>query len=152
MRSPFAQPVNLLACILTGLIAGLMLGTGMEQHTLVALSPSAWTTEHQTMDALFSRVMPIFWNGTIIVLLVATFLNRGSARWLFGAAAALFLISLLVTVRVEVPMNRQITLWNPSAPPADWAAIRDRWLSFHRVRTVSGIIAFLCSLFGLTRR
>ena len=40
----------MLAVLMAGLIAGLMLGTGIEQHSLRALSASAWVTEHQVMD------------------------------------------------------------------------------------------------------
>jgi len=141
--------VQILAVVMVGLIAGLMLGTGIEQHSLRALTASAWVTEHQVMDSWFRVIMPPFWNATALVLILAAVLSRGSARWLFGIAAALLILSLVVTVRVEVPMNRAIQQWDPTAPPANWAEIRDRWLAFHRLRAASGMVAFLMATVGL---
>jgi hypothetical protein len=143
------QSLYILAVIMTGLIAGLMWGTGMDQYTHRLLTASAWVTEHQVMDALFRHVMPPFWNASVLVLLIATILSHRSARWLFGFTAALLALSLVLTVTVEVPMNRMIALWDATAPPADWAAIRDRWLWFHLLRCISGIAAFILSTAAL---
>jgi len=143
--------VQMLAVLMVGLIAGLMVGTGIEQHSLRALSASAWVTEHQVMDSWFRVIMPPYWNVTALMLVVAAFLSRGQARWLFAVAALLLIVSLVVTVRVEVPMNRSIATWDPNAPPANWAQVRDHWLAFHRLRTASGILAFVVATLGLTR-
>lgn len=143
--------VQMLAVIMVGLIAGLMLGTGIEQHSLRALSASAWVTEHQVMDSWFRVIMPPYWNATALVLVIAAFLSRGQARWQFGFAALLLIVSLVVTVRVEVPMNRSIAMWDANLPPANWAQVRDHWLAFHRLRTASGILAFLVATLGLVR-
>jgi len=144
--------VNVLSVVLVGLLAGLMLGTGMDQYTHRLLSASGWTMEHQVMDALFRRVLPTFWNFTVLMLVVSAIVSRGAARWLFGVSAVLLTVSLGVTISIEVPMNREIAQWDAAAPPANWMAVRDHWLSFHLVRTVSGMIAFVCSVVGLTRR
>jgi uncharacterized membrane protein len=152
MRATASGVECFLAVVLVGMMAGLMFGTGMDQYTHRLLSSSAWVNEHQVMDALFSRVLPPLWNVTMLSLAVAALLSHGSARWLFALAAMIFLVSLVVTVTVEVPMNRAIAQWNAQAAPDDWASIRDRWLSFHLVRTIGGFIAFVSALAGLIRR
>ena len=144
--------VPVFAVVLAGLIAGLMIGTGMDQYTHRQLAMTPWVIEHQVMDALFRRVLPTWWNLTALALIVSAVLTRGSARGLFTAAAVLMVAALVVTVRVEVPMNRAIALWNSAAPPADWAAVRDRWLLFHLFRTCCGTLAFLFAQAGLIRR
>jgi len=143
--------IQILAVVMVGLIAGLMIGTGIEQHSLRALTASAWVTEHQVMDSWFRVIMPPWWNLTALILIVAAFLSHGPSRWLFGIAALLLIVSLVVTVRVEVPMNRAIQYWNAATPPANWASIRDRWLAFHRLRAGSGTLAFILALLGLVR-
>ena len=140
------------AVALVGLMAGLMLGTGMDQYTHRQLDAAGWVTEHQVMDALFRRVLPAAWNATLLLLVVAAVVTRGRVRALFGTAAVIFLVSLVITVRVEVPMNRAIALWDVHAIPADWMAVRDRWLQFHLGRTVGGLVAFVCGIVGLTTR
>jgi len=145
------RSVQALAVVMVGLIAGLMAGTGIEQHSLRALSASAWVTEHQVMDSWFRVIMPPYWNATALVLLVAAYISRGHARWLFGFSACLLIVSLVITVRVEVPMNRSIATWDASAPPLNWAQVRDHWLAFHRLRTAFGTLAFLAATLGLIR-
>jgi uncharacterized membrane protein len=141
--------VPILAVVLVGLIAGLMIGTGMDQYTHRQLAMTPWVIEHQVMDALFRRVLPSWWYLTALLLVVSAVLTRGSSRTLFTVAAILMLVALVITVRVEVPMNRAIAFWNSAAPPADWAAVRDRWLWFHLFRTCCGAAAFLCAQAGL---
>ena len=152
MRGMVGNAVCFLVVILVGMMAGLMFGTGMDQYTHRQLSASGWVTEHQVMDALFSRVLPPLWNLTMVALAVAAVLSHGRARWLFALAAVIFLLSLIVTVTVEVPMNRAIAQWNAQAAPNDWASIRDRWLSFHLVRTIGGFVAFVSALAALLMR
>ena len=141
----------IVAVVLTGLIAGLMLGTGMDQYANQQLSGSAWTTEHQAVDSLFRRVMPTVFNGTVVVLLLATWAARGTGRWLFGLAAVLMIVAVVMTVRVEVPINRDIAQWSAAAPPKDWADVRDTWLSYDLMRTVAVVAAFMCTAVGLTK-
>jgi uncharacterized membrane protein len=128
-----------------------MIGTGMDQYTHRQLAMTPWVVEHQVTDALFRRVLPVWWNLTALMLIVSAILTRGSSRRLFTVAALLMVAALVVTVRIEVPMNRAIALWNPAAPPAKWAAVRDRWLSFHLLRTCCATVAFLCAQAGLLR-
>jgi uncharacterized membrane protein len=143
------KTVTVIAVVLVGLIAGLMIGTGMDQYTHRQLAMTPWVVEHQVMDALFRRVLPTWWNITALLLVVSAFVSQGSPRRLFAIAAVLMIAALIVTVSVEVPMNRTIASWDISAPPANWAAIRDRWLWFHLIRTCCGTIAFLCAEAGL---
>ncbi len=152
MRKNWSSTVCFIAVALVGLMAGLMVGTGMDQYTHRLLSASAWVTEHQVMDALFRRVLPSLWNLTLLSLVVAAVLTRGSARWLFGLAATIFLVSLIVTVTVEVPMNRSIAQWDAASVPGNWEVVRDRWLSFHLARTLGGLVAFLSALTGLMKK
>ena len=145
------NPVSFLAVLLVGLIAGLLLGTAMEQGTLRVLDGPAWVTARHGTDALFGRVLPWFWNTTLVLLFVAGRLNRGVSRWMFVTAGMLLLVGIVVTVGIEVPMNKQIASWDAGAVPAGWAAVRERWLGFHNVRTGLGIGAFICALVGITR-
>ena len=59
--------------------------------------------------------------------------------YLHAAALLLFLLALLVTVVVEVPIVQQIVAWTPSTIPGNWRQLRDRWMRFHVIRVVAGI-------------
>ncbi len=152
MSESLLHPVSFAAVLLAGLIGGLLLGTAIEQHTLKVLSGSSWLTARHSTDAVFSRLLPWLWNATLLLLLGAAYLNHGSARWLFLGGALLLLLGIIVTLAIEVPMNKQIAAWDADAVPAHWAAIRDRWLTFHNVRTAAGVCAFVCALSGFAIR
>ena len=137
--------------VAVGLLAGLMLGTGMQNYTYRALPQTSWVLQHQAQDALFRRVMPTFFNLAVLALIATAVANRGSARWFFAAAALLGVLCIGVTIGIEVPMNRLITSWTAGSAPSSWAAVRDRWLWFHLVRTLSGIGALVLATVGLAR-
>ena len=143
--------VAILAVVAVGLLAGIMLDTGMGQFAGRNLPEANWTLEHQATDALFRKVMPAFFNATAILLIAAAALSKSSSRWMFGGAALLIVVSIVITVRVEVPLNRTIALWTPGAAPPDWSLLRDRWLWHHWTRTIASIIAFLCATVGLVK-
>ncbi len=144
--------VSFAAVLCAGLIAGLLFGTALEQQQLKALEASAWVIARQSIDAVFSRLMPWLWNTTLVLLFVAAYYNHGAARWLLIAAAVMLLLGIVFTLVFEVPVNKQIWSWNPAAVPANWAALRDRWMTFHVARTAAGVVAFVCALLALIKR
>ena len=152
MAETLVHPVSFAAVLLAGLIGGLLLGTAIEQHTLKVLSGSAWITARHSTDAVFSKLLPWLWNATLLLLFTAAYLNRGNARWLFLGGALLLLLGIVVTLVIEVPMNKQIAVWDEAVVPPQWAAIRDRWLRFHNVRTAAGVCAFVSALSGFATR
>ena len=69
------------AVVLVGLIAGLLVGTAIEQRTLEVLDPAPWTIARHSTDAVFRRVLPWWWNSTLLLL----FLRRTCiAEWRGG--------------------------------------------------------------------
>ena len=152
MLLKLVQPVSVLAVVLVGLIAGLLVGTAIEQKTLLVLDPAPWTIARHSTDAVFSRVLPWWWNTTLVLLFFAAYLNRGVPRWMFLTAGLLLLAGIVVTLAIEVPMNKQVGAWDAHALPANFLAIRDRWLRFHVVRTVLGSVGFVFAVVGLAWR
>ncbi len=139
------------ATLLIGLLAGLMLGTGLQGFSSRSLSETNWTSQHQATDALFRQLMPAFFNVTAVALIATAIVARGQARWFFAAAALLVIVSILVTVLMELPLNKEIALWSAGGAPIHWMEVRDRWLRNHVVRTVALVISFACTVAGLTR-
>ena len=140
------------AVLLAGLVAGLLFGTSLEQQQLKALDAPGWVVARQSIDAVFSRMMPWLWNTTLVLLFVAAYYNRGAARWLMNAAGAMLLLGIVLTLVFEVPINKQLALWTPDAVPANWAGLRDRWVTFHFARMAAGVAAFVLALLGLLKR
>ncbi|MFG3360500.1 hypothetical protein [Streptomyces griseofuscus] len=82
---------------------------------------------------------------TFIAVVVLVFLaRRAGSPALRPAAASLVL--------VNAPSNLDQFDWNAQAPPADWAAVRDRWQIAHAVRTAFCVIALGCLGVAITDR
>ncbi|MFF5665499.1 anthrone oxygenase family protein [Streptomyces griseofuscus] len=92
---------------------------------------------------------------TFIAVVVLVFLaRRAGSPVLRPAAAALVLLvlALVVTFVVNAPIDLDQFDWNAQAPPADWAAVRDRWQIAHAVRTAFCVIALGCLGVAITDR
>ena len=63
--------------------------------------------------------------------------------YLSAVALLLFLIALLVTVVVEVPIVQRIVKWTPSTLPENWQQVRDRWMRFHVLRVIAGMASLI---------
>jgi uncharacterized membrane protein len=55
------------------------------------------------------------------------------------AGFTLFVVALVVTMLIEVPIVKQIVTWTVETLPGNWQQQRDRWVVFHMIRVVAGI-------------
>ncbi|WP_280336121.1 anthrone oxygenase family protein [Nocardia wallacei] len=72
----------------------------------------------------------------------------GSGRRLMASALLLMVLVVAVTVLVNLPINADQHGWVVTAPPPDWADIRDRWQLAHALRTAAAVIALGCLAIG----
>jgi uncharacterized membrane protein len=99
------------------------------------------------MAPVMTALMPAALLSTIPVLLVS-YGARPRTFYMALTALALLVVSLLVTMIVEVPIVKLVETWTISTIPGDWQRLRDRWGAFHVVRVVAGISAFALLVAG----
>jgi Domain of unknown function (DUF1772) len=141
--------VAVISVILTGLIAGQMLAVGLANNAARSLPELSWTLRFQAENKLFTKTMPPSLLLPLVGLIWSALLTRSTQRGMFSAAAALEVIVLVITMTIEVPINKQVASWEAGSAPSIWMAIRDRWLRFHWARTVVGACSFTCGAIGL---
>ena len=144
--STIRSVVVLFAILVTGLLAGVMLGVAMEQQTAQKLPEAAWTLRQQNDDALFRKVMPFTFTAMMLLLVASIFLLHGNSRMAMVVAAIAALAVIIVTAGWEVPINNEIVKWIAGNAPADWTGTRDKWLHYHWVRTWIGVALFANAL------
>ena len=144
--STIRSVVVLFAILVTGLLAGVMLGVAMEQQTAQKLPEAAWTLRQQNDDALFRKVMPFTFTAMMLLLIPSIFLLHGSSRIAMVVATIAALAVIIVTAGWEVPINNEIVKWIAGNAPADWTGTRDKWLHYHWVRTWIGVALFASAL------
>jgi uncharacterized membrane protein len=102
---------------------------------------------NQNMAPLMTGLMPLALLSTLPVL-VLSYGVRPETFYLTLAALALFVVTLIVTVRVEVPIVAQIATWTVPTLPDDWQQLRDRWGKFHVARVVPSLVGLVLLLVG----
>jgi uncharacterized membrane protein len=143
---------------ITGFVAVLLsaLTSGVFFGTRASLGPSTKrfrpTTYVEVQQATIRNLRPVM--GVLLpasvvanlALLVVTAREANRSR-AFGLTAAGLLgqvASLAVTARYELPINSRVLTWPSTNPPPGWQAARDRWDTFHTVRTGTSVAALVC--------
>jgi len=144
--------VQFVALLFTTLSMGVHFGTWLTEGPLRRTQSGALFIEvHQGRDRVVARVMPVLGSAALIFLALGVFFVRAApaAFALSLAGLGLCIGDMLVTVLVNVPINREVQTWQPDAPPAEWKRFRDRWERFHSIRAlliVSGFALFAASV------
>ena len=149
MSLDIKNSVAIIAILGVGLLTGSMAGTGLAAFTARGLQEESWVLKFQLEDHLFARAMPPLMLGTLLALAAACVLNRGQARVMFGTSTLFMLLVLAVTIGFQVPLNKQIQSWMPGSAPPKWSQVRDLWLQRHLLRTIAGLLSFVCALLAM---
>jgi uncharacterized membrane protein len=143
---------DLISIVLLTLVSGMYWGPYWAfTKSLNTFKPDVLLTNvdrlNKNMEPLMTALTPVALLSTVPIL----WLSWGVQMWTFYltlAALVLFVITLLVTMFVEVPIVRQIISWTPSTLPDNWQKLRDRWVSFHLARIIPSLIGLVLLLVG----
>jgi hypothetical protein len=139
--------VQFVALVLTALSMSVHFGTWLTERPIRRTQSGALFTEvQQGRDQVATRVMPILENAAIIFLAIGVFLVREVpiAFTLSLAGLVLVLSDMIVTLSLNVPINRKVQSWKTDSPPDEWKSLRDRWEKFHSIRTLLIVLGFIC--------
>ena len=138
---------ELISILLSALTVGMFHGPWIAlSRSMKTFSPEFFLEIVDRMNRNMAPVMTVLMPGTmlsIIPVMLFSYRQQPTVFYLSAGALLLFLIALLVTVVVEVPIVQQIVTWTPSTLPANWQQIRDRWMRFHIVRVVAGMASLI---------
>ena len=154
-----ATPLQILATALIGLMAGFFFAfsvdvvpamRGFNAHDYIA-------TQQAINRAVRNIPFALAYFGAAIV----PFLAAG-ATWLAGdrrragfwlAIAIVYVLGVFVLTReINIPINNALALWDPNAPPADWAKARDDWNNANLLRCLAACASFATALWALSLR
>ncbi len=137
---------------LLALVAGVFWGTWFSlSRSMPSITPSTFLEVGQIMIGNLALPMSILMPAAMISTFPVLFLlfhRRMKAAFLFEfASLLLFVVALVVTLSVNVPIDNEIKRWTLDSLPSDWRAIRDHWEFYHALRTF-GSLAGLACVFG----
>ena len=149
LENDILQWVLVAAALLSGLISGQMLAIAIANWAARDLPEMRWTLRFQVENKLFTKTMPPSLIGVMVAIIGALFLVKGRAFSFMLASALFTAVVFVITMACNVPINNQVSAWTAGRAPPTWSAIRDRWLIFHAIRTITGVIAFGCAVNAL---
>ncbi|MFL6125936.1 anthrone oxygenase family protein [Actinophytocola sp.] len=92
---------------------------------------------------MLGALMPFWYIGSLVlsaVWAVAGWHHPGTG--LVVIAAALLIVSVIMSILLLVPINNRGRTWTPENRPADWKQQMNRWDRFHYLRVAVIIAAF----------
>jgi uncharacterized membrane protein len=146
----------LLAALVTGVFWGTWLGLS---RSMSSLSAETFLEVGHAMIRNLGTIMAFLMPAAILTTLPVLYLlyrRRPQAFYSVLAGLVLFVVALLITLLVEVPLDTQFAKWTMTTLPSDWQRLRDRWEWFHFIRSwvaVGGLALLLAgSLFWRDER
>jgi uncharacterized membrane protein len=148
------KAVQFVTLLLFSLVTGVFWGTWFSLgRSMAAITPATFLEVGRLMIANLGGPMSILMPAAVlsaVALCVLLFRRRSTRASLFaGAALASMVIAMIITLAVNVPIDRQIHSWTTATLPSEWNAIRNRWEFYHGLRTLVSLVA-LAALFAST--
>jgi len=134
--------IRFLNIIVAALLAGISVGIWIGFNPL-NLSPSTYIEQQQnTIRSLNVLMISLVVFATVITI-ISAFLQKGNKEDLIVLLiASLFFISCILISRFgNQPINKIIMTWTTDSLPANLSELRDKWWSFHIMRTIAELIA-----------
>ena len=133
---------ELISIVLAALTAGMFHGPWIAlSRSMRTFTPEVFLAIVDRMNRNMAPVMTVLMPATLLAIIPVMLLSyhvQPKTFYLSAAAFVLFIVALLVTVFIEVPIVEQIATWTVSTLPENWQQVRDRWSKFHIIRVVAG--------------
>lgn len=130
------QFINIL---LTALVTGVFWGTWLGlSRSMATFSAETFLTIADAMIGNLGSIMAILMPAAILSTLPVLYLlyrRRSPAFYTTLLGFAFFVVALLITLIVEVPLDIRFETWTVATLPPDWEQLRDRWERYHVVRS-----------------
>lgn len=134
-----------LAVVTAGMMTGNELCVGIFEALLRRMDEREQFNLGQKSAALFGKLMPGWYAATFLLSAAVAYRLRGSGTAaLAGSAALLFLLSIVFTVTLLVPINSRIAKWTWDTRPEGWMQARRTWDTRHHARVVLLLAALIC--------
>jgi uncharacterized membrane protein len=134
---------ELVSIVLSVLVAGMFHRPWVAlSRSMSSFTPEVFLAIVDRMNRNMAPVMTVLMPAALLSIIPVMLLSyhvRPLTFCLSAAAFVLFIVALLVTVVVEVPIVEEIVTWKVSTLPDNWRKIRDRWMRFHVIRVIAGL-------------
>ncbi|TDB88246.1 DUF1772 domain-containing protein [Actinomadura sp. 7K534] len=134
--------------VITTVVVGLMVGVEFSvafviNRILDALPDDSALRGRAHGGRMLGAVMPVWYITSLVLTAIWAIAGWGDpGTGLVITAAALLIVSVIMSILLLVPINNQGKTWTPDNRPDDWKQQMNRWDRFHYVRVAVIIAAF----------
>ncbi|TCC17251.1 anthrone oxygenase family protein [Kribbella sindirgiensis] len=131
-----------LSLVFSGVFAGFLVCVAVLENSLRGFGASIYTQVRLVELDSLDRLASVTLIPAIVTTVVLAIWARGNGRRLVLVALVLLVVVFATTLAINLPINSDQSSWSVQNPPADWAAVRDRWQLAHLIRTAAALLAF----------
>ncbi len=117
--------------VLVGLMVGVEFSVVFVMNRVIdALPEDSAQQAHAHGGRMLGAVMPVWYIGSLVLVAVWAVAGRHDpdpGTSLLVTAAALLVLSVIMSLLLLVPINNRNKTWTPENRPADWREQLDRW-------------------------
>jgi uncharacterized membrane protein len=150
------KTIQLITGLLLVLVAGVFWGTWFSlSRTMHELPAEMFLTIGKEIMKNVALTMSIIMPASILcllILLIRSWKTKTIYFYCILAALILFVIALIITVGIEVPIDNKIKTWTVATIPSDWQSTRDRWELYHTIRTFVSLAVVTFFMIALMNR
>lgn len=130
----------ILAALLAGTSFGIWMGFNPSNY-----SPSTYIEQQQNLVGSLNALMVSLVISATLVTLISAFLQRKNKAVFITLlfAAAFFASCIFISRFGNLPIQKEMLTWNAASLPENWTSLRDKWWSFHIIRTIAELIALV---------
>jgi uncharacterized membrane protein len=141
-----------IAATVVGTMVGVEFAVGVIVSPILLRLPTGSSIEARADGArVLGRVMPFWYVASLILTAGLAAATRGDAATGAAiAAAALLVVSAVLSIALLEPINNRSATWTADDHPADWREQHQRWDRLHYVRVAVIIAAFVLTLVAAT--
>jgi uncharacterized membrane protein len=147
--------LNALAVIATtvvGTMVGVEFAVAVFVNPILLRLPAGSSLEARADGArVLGRVMPFWYFASVILTAGLAAATQGDAATGAAiAAAALLIVSVVMSLALLVPINNRSATWTASDHPDDWREQQQRWDRLHYARMAIILAGFVLTVVAAT--
>jgi len=143
----FEDVLRFINLLCSGVAAGILVVVMIAvMPVLMSFPPNIVVRFKKTFDPAVDRINPPFILLSMITGVLLIFIgDPTSTQRIFTIIGIVGSIGVAATsMGVNMRINRTMGTWDADNPPAEFQPLITRWLAVHRIRTLSGTVAFIC--------
>jgi uncharacterized membrane protein len=149
--------MNLVLAVAALTVAGVMVGVEFSVAVFVnpifnRLPGNGGLAGRADGGRVLGRVMPVWYSASLVLTIVLAVIHRDDPGvGALAGGAALFVLSIVMSIAVLVPINNRAKNWTPERAPDNWREQQARWDRYHYARVAVIVTALVLVTIGVIR-